>query len=186
MNNNERKWICWRLIDNWERYEGQEPVHVKKRLDNKFCKKFTVNPIENPQYVVDLLVIAISEQNEDDLDLLLSLFEHFEITSYIDEIIAPLLISPWHHFHDRIAGILEFDKNEKTLDLLFKGATYTCDNLDYESDYCGFNRKCIYALLKIGTDKAIQCIKELTDCENEIIANIAQSIKRKYLDGQGT
>lgn len=180
MNNNERKWIKWRFIDKWARYEGQEPAFVKKWLDKKFFKKFTVNPTKNPQYVIDLLIIAISEQNEDDLDLLLCLFEHFEITSYIDEIIAPLLILPWHHFHDRIAGILEIDKNEKTLGFLFKGATYTCDNLDYESDYCGFNRKCIYALLKIGSDKAIQCIKELTYCENEIVADIAQSIVKKY------
>ena len=111
---------------------------------------------------------------------MISLFEHFELTCYIDEIIAPLLIQPWHHFHDTIARILEYDKNEKTIDFLFKGATYTCDNLDYESDYCGFNRKCIYALLKIGTKQAIDNIKQITCYKNKIISEIAQHIVKKH------
>lgn len=176
MNNQERNLIYWRLIDNWDKYEGLEPVYIKKSLDRKFCKKFTVNPIESPSYIVQLLITSISEKNESDLELLIGLSEHFEITRYIDEVIAPLIIQPWHHFHDRIASILEFDKNEKTVKYLYRGALYSCDNLEYESDYFGFNRKCLYALAKIGTREAIDYIKKVSICDNPVVSTYAKHI----------
>ena len=173
MNQKERKLIYSRLINQY--HDGEEPLKIKKLLDNKFRKKFTVDPLKEPSYIVHLTELAISEKNDEDLDLLISLCEHFEITKHIDEVIAPLLIQPWHNQHDRIALILEFDQNEATIDWLFLGATYTCDNLDYQSDYCEFNRKCLYALSKIGTEKALNYIKEVSACSNTIIAEHAKN-----------
>ena len=174
MNPKEKNLICLRLID--QKNGRNEPLLIKKLLDKKFRKKFTVDPLTEPRYIVSLIENAICEKNDEDLELLISLCEHFEITKHIDEIIAPLLIQPWHHQHDRIALILEFDQNEATAELLFAGATYTCEKLDYQSDYCEFNRKCIYALSKIGTEKALNYIKALTSCDNRIVAEEAEKI----------
>ncbi len=86
------------------------------------------------------------------------------------------MIQPWHHFHDRLAGILEFNTSEKIIEYLYKGTLYSCDNLAYESDYHGFNRKCLYSLAKIGTNESINYIKEVAKNNNIIIANYAKNI----------
>ena len=78
-------------------------------------------------------------------------------------------VQPWHHLHDRIAGILEFNASENIIEYLYKGALYSCDNLEYESDYCEFNRKCLYALAKIGTKESINYIKEVLKNGNDIV-----------------
>ena len=180
MNDNERKLIKNRLLKHYKWEFGLEPDKIKEKLDKKFCNKFTVDPIAQPDYIVKLLQDSISEKNEEDLDLLLSLSEHFGITKCVDEVIAPLLIQPWHHFHDTIARILEFDKNEKTMHYLFLGATYFCENLDYQSDYCQFNSKCLHGLLKIGTEEAIELIKKVAKDDNQIVANTALDLIKRY------
>ena len=108
------------------------------------------------------------------------LLEHINIVESFDLIIAELLIQPWHHFHDRIAGILEFHPSEDIVEYMHKGALYTCDNLEYESDYCGFNRKCLYTLAHIGTNQSINYIKEVSQCNNTVIANHAKEILYEY------
>lgn len=63
---------------------------------------------------------------------------------------------------------------------MYKGALYSCDNLEYESDYCGFNRKCLYALAKIGTNESINFIKEVIKNGNHIVSNYAKKILEEY------
>ena len=180
MNEKERKLLDWRLVTCALKYRAGEPDDIRIKLDNQFLAEFTVNVLERPDYLVQLAEDAIHDQNEYDLDLVITLAEHFEITRYIDEVLASLLIQPWHHFHDNIARILEFDHNEKTAEYLLQGATYTCDHLDYESDYCEFSRKCLYALLKIGTPKTLQYIRDVACCDHPIIANHAKTLIKKY------
>ncbi len=55
---------------------------------------------------------SILNKNENDLDLLLMLLEHFNIIKRFNLLLAELLIQLWHHFHDRIAGVLEFNASE--------------------------------------------------------------------------
>lgn len=110
---------------------------------------------------------------------MLMLLEHFNIINHFNEVLAKLLIQPWHHLHDRIAGILEFNASENIIEYLYKGALYSCDNLEYESDYCGFNRKCLYALAKIGTNESINYIKDVSKNGNDIVSNYAKSILKE-------
>lgn len=179
MNKKERDLIIWRVIDCWEKYKGHESDEIKKQLNNKFCNAFTVNPLIEPDYIVKLLVQSIKEKNEGDLELLLQISQCLDITVCIDEVIAPLLIEPWHHFHDNIASILESDANEKTIKYLYLGASYCCDNLDYQSDYCEFNRKCLYALSTIGTKEALDALKTIANGNgefNKIVISDAKEI----------
>ena len=165
-----------RLVFEPQKHRGIEPEQVKKKYDLRFCLAFFGKETVDIDLVHSLLEKGIHNQNEAELDLLLMLLEHFAITHHFDLILAKLLIQPWHHLHDRIANILEFDKNEETIAYLYQGALYRCDHLDYESDYCEFNRKCLYALAKIGTTSAIDYIKKVSISNNSIISYHAKSI----------
>ncbi len=169
-----------RLILEPQKYRFNEPETVKKNNDLDFCKVFFGKEEVDKGLIKELLIDSISNKNETELDLLLMLLEHFNIVESFNLIIAELLIQPWHHFHDRIAGILEFFPSEDIIEYMYKGALYSCDNLEYESDYCGFNRKCLYALARIGTNQSINYIKEVSRCNNMIIANHAKKILYEY------
>lgn len=180
MTDKQIKLLTDRMVKTPQRYNGIEPYPEKEKHDKIFCMEFFSQDTPNLKSIKQLLDEAIDNKNELELNLLLMLIEHFAITEPFDLIIAPLLIQSWHHLHDRIAKILENDHNVQTIEYLRKGATYRCKNLEYECNYCEFNRKCLFALLKIGTPKSISIIKEIANCENQIIANHAKTIIRDY------
>ncbi len=179
MTENERKMIDNRLYGTFEKYNGMEPQQIKKDLDDKFCKEFTVNPIENHEYLIELLKQAIEEKDKYDIESIVALIAHFGYYAEILDLIGPLLTEPWHHMHDSIAMGLEFEANPKTINYLYQGAQYRCENLEYESDYCEFNRKCIWGLWKIGTEDAIEKIRSLSSFPNEVIKNHALAMLKK-------
>lgn len=180
MNKKQMDLLMKRCIFEPQKYSGVEPISIKKKKDIMFCLEFFGKKEVDNSLVKSLLTAAIMNKNEYEFDLLLMLLEHFNITKNYDLILAELLIQPWHHFHDRIAGILEFDKNEGIIDYLYQGALFSCDNLEYESDYCGFNRKCLYALARIGTKEAIEYIKKVSTSNNIIVSEYAKNILVKY------
>lgn len=165
-----------RLIIEPQKHRGIEPISIKENKDIKFCNEFFMKTGVDHGVVELLLKDAINAKNNLELDLILMLLAHFNITKDYDLILSSLLIQPWHSCHDRIASILEFDKNEETIEFLYLGALYRCDNLEYESDYYEFNRKCLYALKKIGTEQAINYIKKVANCDIKIVSNYAQRI----------
>jgi len=179
MNSSQRDLMIKRFIFEPQKYRGNEPEVVRKNNDINFCKSFFNNTMVDEELVKKLLNELIFNENEQELDLMLMLLEHFNIINQFNETLAKLLIQPWHHLHDRIAGILEFNASENISEYLYKGALYSCDNLEYESDYCGFNRKCLYALAKIGTNKSINYIKEVAKEGNTIVSNYANSILKE-------
>lgn len=171
--------LTHRFIFEPQKYKWQEPDLIKQQKDLEFCKKFFNHPHIDIDVVRLILTNSINRKNEFELDLVLMLINHFDISENFDMILAPLLVQPWHHLHDRIATILEFDENEATIEYLFLGSLYRCDNLDYESDYCGFNKKCLYALAKIGTKRSIDYIKKVSSSNNPIISNHAKNLLSK-------
>lgn len=180
MNSKQRDLMIKRFIFEPQKYGGNEPEVVRKNSDVNFCKSFFNKTMVDEDLVKKLLNEAILNENEQELDLILMLLEHFNIINHFNVMLAKLLIQPWHHFHDRIAGILEFNASENIIEYLYKGALYSCDNLEYESDYCEFNRKCLYALAKIGTKESINYIKEVLKNGNDIVSNYAKTILKEY------
>ncbi len=169
-----------RFINDPQKYNGVEPQRIKAENDCNFCKALFGHKEVNYAYVMDLLNGSISTKNELELDLILMLLSHFHCVSHYCVILAPLLIQPWHHLHDRIASMLEYDADERIIEILRQAAVYRCGNLEYESDYCEFNRKCLFALAKIGTQDAIKSIKDVSDVDNPIIANHALKIMKQF------
>ena len=180
MNSKQEYLLTNRLIYEPQKYKGNEPEIVKRDNDLNFCKLFFNKNVVDENLITTLLNESISNKNESELDLLLMLLEHFDIIKQFSLKIAELLIQPWHHFHDRIAGILEFNANEDIVEYLYKGSLYSCENLEYESDYCGFNRKCLYALAKIGTNESINYIKEVSKSGNTVVSKYANDILVEY------
>lgn len=172
--------LVQRFIKDPQKYSGVEPEKVKIQKDLDFCKAFFGYEEIKHTYIMDLLNDSICTNNELELDLLLILLTHFHCVKHYCVTLAPLLIQPWHHLHDRIAGMLEFESDERIIEYLYQGSIYRCENLEYESDYCEFNRKCLFALAKIGTHKAITYVKTVSTCENTIIAKHALTIIKEY------
>ena len=169
-----------RLIFESQKYCGMEPDYIRKENDLNFCLDFFGKNEVDYSIVHTLLINSIKNKKEMEFDLLLMLLEHFNITKDFDLILSELLIQPWHHFHDRIANILNFDRNNDTIDYLYKGALYSCENLAYQSDYCEFNRKCLYALAKIGTTEAINYIEKIAICDNLLVSQYANNILKEF------
>ena len=180
MNKKQMNLLMNRFIFEPQKYRGMEPPVVKQKNDVRFCTAFFGKEEANEDLVKTLLTDSISNKNEKELDLLLMLIEHFNIAENFNLMLAELLVQPWHHFHDRIAGALEFHTSVEIIDYLYKGAFYSCDNLEYESDYRGFNRKCLYALAKIGTNEAKEYIKQIADGDDAILSGYAKSILKEY------
>ncbi len=172
--------LMQRFIKDPQKYNGVEPQRVKEKNDYNFCKALFGHKEVSYAYVMELLNDSISTQNELELDLLLMLLSHFHCVNRYSITLAHLLIQPWHHLHDRIAGMLEFEYDERIIEFLHQGSMYRCDNLEYESDYCEFNRKCLFALANIGTPDAICYLKAASGCENSIIASHALKIIKEF------
>lgn len=170
----------WLISENDSYWFNLNDTSISKR-DEKFCADFFGKPEIDIKKIRFLFNEAVANNNELELDLMLMLIEHFDVSTKLDDIIAPLLIQPWHHFHDRIASILANSRNENIIELLYLGALYQCDNLNYESDYREFGRKCIYALLNIGTYEAIEKIKSIYNNQDKTISKHAKKI---LLDNQ--
>ena len=179
MNKEQIDLLIKRFVFEQQKYRFNEPELVKRNNDLCFCKAFFGKEQVDESCIKQLLIDSILNKNETELDLLLMLVEHFNVVKSCNVIIAELLIQPWHHLHDRIAGILEFCPSEDIIEHLYKGALYYCDNLEYESDYCGFNRKCLYALSKIKTKEAICYLKEIATKSTTIVAAYAKDILAK-------
>ena len=169
-----------RFIKDLQKYNGVEPQSVKAKNDFVFCKKLFGDEKVNYACVTELLNDAIFTKNELELDLLLMLLSHFNCVNHYCITLSQLLIQPWHHFHDRIASMLEFDADERIIENLRQAAVYRCDNLAYESDCCEFNRKCLFTLARIGTQDAIKSIKDISGVDDPIIANHALEVMKQY------
>ena len=175
MTQKQRELLLDKFVNDIQRNRKKKKA-LTNNSDLDFIRAFFEEEKIDEEEIRRLLIEAISDNCEEDFDLLLSLLEHFNLVRNYTLILAPLLIQPWHHFHDRIAAILEFNVDSRIVDFLFKGALYRCENLEYESDYCEFNRKCLFALAKIGTIEAINRIKEVEKLGNSIVAGYAHSI----------
>jgi hypothetical protein len=140
-----------------------------------FNKLFGTSNVDNNE-MSTLFDWVIDNQSNKELDFLLTAIEYFGIEEQYQINLAKLLTLPWHHFHDRIAGLLNTNPCDDILSCLYEGSTFRCDNLDYESDYCEFNRKCLYALAKNGSEKSREFIMQVAKCDNEIIASHAVKI----------
>ena len=125
---------------------------IKKSVTKEyFLENFTVNVLDNSNYIKQLLEIAYDEKEAYDVDYLLHVGFTFKLFAeeYI-EILCKLIQSIWHEQHENIAGIFQFLKSPQSIESLYKTAITQFEYLDYDESYA-LAVKCIWALGDINT-----------------------------------
>jgi hypothetical protein len=87
--------------------------------------------------------------------------------------LAALLSATWHQSHEDLARLLQDARDPDTVDALFHAATLRLAYLDYNNSEA-FNRKCIWALVDVGTPDAKSRLAELARIDDPMIAGFAQ------------
>lgn len=109
---------------------------------------------------------------------------NFDIEKYT-QMLDDLLISDWHYKHEDIIQLLEKISSFESLDYLYKALYLKLDYLEWDENY-SFEKKCMYAISKIGKQKAIPYLKKiygynkiLSECAKKLIKNIENKTYEK-------
>jgi len=160
-------------------------------LRAKFLTEFGVDVTRNPDYVVQLLESACVARNSTDVELALAIgltfgvFEDPHIPGS-SSVLVRLLESDWHESHEDIAETLESMRAPEAVEPLYRTALVRYPYLDYDEAYA-LGVKCVWGLGEIGTPEAVDRLRLLAACDNEVIReNAAYQLERLGVShGQG-
>lgn len=155
---------------------------MRKSISNEdFRNRFTVDVVRNPNYIIQLLEIAYTEKNSDDVEN--AMFIGFVFNLFTEEfitILSKLIGEPWHYQHEDIAMIFQKLKSPQTIECLYKTALTRFEYLEFDEAFA-LAVKCIWALGDINTPESREKLKLLAQSENEIIKNNATNqLNRNY------
>lgn len=159
-------------MTNFER-EMVEKLMIKSISETEFINGFTVDIIQNRNYVKELLEEAYNNKDADDVDY--SLFIGFSFNQFREDylnILCKLIESSWHFQHENIARILQKLKSPNSIESLYKTALLQFDYLDFDESYA-LAVKCIWALGDINTIESRKKLEMLSLLDNEIIRDNA-------------
>jgi len=141
----------------------------------ELLNRYPVDLKEDRKYVLHLLDNAYDDQSEEDLEYALMLLpiDEFAATEKYATVLNRLILADWHCRHEDIASLLKGIKSPGSVDVLYKAALAQHDYLDYDDTY-QLARKCIKALVSIGSDDAIEALRCLSKSETPEIAAYAQ------------
>lgn len=151
-----------RILDEY--YSG-------KLSRGRFFQEFG-KEIEDIEFVKRELKQAIKSKNEDHIERAISLiwFYH-DYSKFIDELNC-LLVEPNHKSHQVITKTIQDLKNPKSVPFIKMALESNFEYLKYTfSDSDAIAKWFSWALFSIGTEEAINLIKEYTKSEDEGIRN---------------
>lgn len=96
---------------------------------------------------------------------------NFDINKYLN-VLNKLIISRWHYKHEDIVQLLEKISSFESLNYLYQAVYIRLDYLSWDDNY-SFEKKCIYAISKIGKQKALPYLKKICSDDNRIIRECA-------------
>jgi len=102
---------------------------------------------------------------------------NFDINKYLN-ILNKLIISNWHYKHEDIVLLLEKISDSKSLNYLYQAVYLKPDYLTWDDNY-SFERKCIYAIAKIGKQKSLPYLKKICLDDNKILCECADKQMKK-------
>lgn len=137
-------------------------------LDNFFSES-GMNAQNANGYILNILQNEYTGKDAEGVELALSLgfYVNSFSLSYIP-ILSDLIVADWHQRHEDIASIFQRLKAPESIDPVVK-SMHLKFNYWYD-DGDAFIRKCSYVLGEIGTDYAIEKLKELSNSDNDIIS----------------
>ncbi|MCT4639851.1 MAG: hypothetical protein N4A72_19285 [Bacteroidales bacterium] len=155
---------------------------IGKIEQDEFERRFPQNI--NSVFIENSFVEVIRKRDSDSLDYL------FMMLSYIDKeplynLFKKLIVENWHNYHQDIARFFQFNfKNPDCIDSVIQAMYLHCEHWDEEDDRDPFVRKCAYVLATLGTDYAVEKLKELSKSKDPIIKKYCsyQLEKNNYFD----
>ncbi|EPT7033290.1 HEAT repeat domain-containing protein [Cronobacter malonaticus] len=145
---------------------NNKPLRAGKITDEEFLKLFpcTQGNIEN--FIDDILKNAHFSKDLKEVEYALYIGFHFGFTSKHEDILIHLLDDDFHYKHDDVvrALIKIKAKSDNAVNVLYKCALSEYDYLadDREDGNYTLAWNCIYALVKIGSNYAIEKLKALS------------------------
>ena len=137
---------------------------------SQFIKEFEVDIAVNPSALVPLLEIAYNEKNASDLDLIMYVGFAFNLFNYdYIDVLSKLLIEDWHYKHEDIVSVFEDLTPPEVVDILYQTAFKKYKYLACDGDYNSLSQRCLWALRKINTSKALEKLLECSKSDDPYI-----------------
>lgn len=169
--------------------EGDEKIiydFIFDKIDeNEFYRNFSVNLKENPDYFKNEWLEAIKSKNGNQIEIILDIEGCFDDRNYKDfyiPYIRLIIEEKWHHLHEKFIDILRETPDVRNVDI-YGGVLHTV--YEYYKDeeelfMVPIWNKCIWALGKIGTPKAVKCIKEFRNSPYEWLRKTVETQYELY------
>ena len=150
------EFVC-KLVDYYECSEE----NILKELQDSYSKKNSNN--------IDYLIYTLLILDE--------VIRDFDLYKY-SYVLNNLLISNWHNKHEDLIMLLEKINVLDSLDYLYKAIHLKLDYLSWDENY-SFEKKCIYAIAKIGKQDALPYLKKLCCDNNDILCEYSEKLIEK-------
>ena len=130
------------------------------------------NSLEMELY--ELLEYSIQIQCSVNIELVLCFIAVCELEDdpYLD-LLNELILCGWHRQHENVASALDEIRSPISVEFLYKAILLKHDCLAWDENFA-FERKCVWALAKIGTLEAKEKLNQLKNCDNELISGWAK------------
>lgn len=140
----------------------------------EFVRRTGLDPVGQPGFIEQALRDALLSQDAPTLSRVLSYCWHFKLlTPSCAQLLAALLLQPWHQEHEDLAHVLQGFRVPATADTLAQVALIKHDYLKYNNSNA-LARKCIWALADIGTPEARSHLEHLAYNSDRYVAVYAQ------------
>ncbi|MDE9483990.1 HEAT repeat domain-containing protein [Xenorhabdus bovienii] len=124
------------------------------------------------------LELSISKKDADAIDLFLYFGAVIDYDYSCISILNELILTQWHYKHEDLAIMLKHYKHPSSVDALYQVSNFELEYLDFDDSYA-LAVKCIWGLGDIGTPKAFEKLKILSESDNQIIRdNAINQLKR--------
>ncbi|ELQ6065151.1 hypothetical protein SM092_003654 [Cronobacter sakazakii] len=175
--NSEQKKLVLSVVNN-------KPLRDGKITDEEFLKLFPCNQGNVEDFVNDILKNAHSSKDPKEVEYALYIGFHFGFTSKHEDILIHLLDDYFHYkYDDVVLALVKIKaKSDNAANALYKCALSEYDYLadDREDDNYTLAWNCIYALAKIGSNYAIEKLKELSKNSIPEIKSKAVQVGKSY------
>ncbi|MCP5542212.1 MAG: hypothetical protein H7A52_18875 [Akkermansiaceae bacterium] len=132
--------------------------------EDEFSEKYGINPDQFSAEVSRLIDLAHHEHDGDTVEAALGLgFRYGFPDRFLDEV-HRLIPLRWHQRHEDLVGLLQEWRNPRSIPILATAIEQkpALKYLDYD-DYGAYYKKCLWALVAIGTDEARDLVGKYTD-----------------------
>ena len=122
----------------------------------------------------ELLKYSIEKKHSRNIEFALYLVAIYELeyNPYLD-LLNKLILCGWHRQHENVASALDEIRSPKSTKFLYKAILLKHDCLAWDENFA-FERKCVWALAKIGTLEAKEKLNQLKNYDNELISGWAK------------